>query len=495
MASKKTAVVGCETCGAAGAAVNRPLSVSEELWVRSYERGTGNVALGFAFGREIGLHKVQAALAKAQAKYPLLGARIPTPPKGKQPEFHVCSPPLPLRAEVCDLASTLQAAAGAAASGGGGPPLGEAEPAAAMSDLEKLVEAELGVPIQRSAAGGALDVFQARIYPHGRSTLVVLKMHGAAMDRPALVTVARYVLLALDAEVGGGGGALADSGEVVLPLPEAMEDLIPSTLKTKGYLTKVFDAVVYVATLKKELLPFEPGRADHAKNEFRTEFVGLRFDRQASRGILAACASRGASLFGAECAATLKAVAALKQLSGKKSEEFVITSIINCREHLEPPLAPDSVGLYDSGLPLVERVGMGTPFWDVALHVSETCRASVAKSKQFTETDVLSTLFNQALKHPSFTPSSSLRTSLISGFTSSPQDATWPPAGNLSLTESVGPYASTHGVGACIVLVDTIQDGVLHMSLLYAAPLFSRATMRQLAGLVQENLLQACCSE
>lgn len=478
MASKRTAVVaGCATCGPDGAAVNRQLSVSEELWTRSYGMGTGNVVLGLAFGREVPLQKIQAALAKAQAKYPLLGARILNPSKGK-PEFHICSPPLPVCTEVCDLAATLRAAATA-----GGPAGGPA------AELQRLVEAELSMPIKRSPAG-ALDVFQARIYPHDDSTLVALKMHGAAMDRAALITVSKFLLLALDAEVGGA--SLPASAEVILPLPEAMEDLLPSSLKSKGFLARAIDTVSYVANAKKALLPFEPGCANHAKNVFRTEFIDLCFGCEESAQILEACSSHGATLFGAECAATLKGVATLKHTSASKVEEYGITSIINCREFLEPPLAPDSVGLYDSGLPLGEKVAANTPFWDVARHVSDACADSVTKSHHFTEMAVLSSLFNEALKHPSFTPESSLRTSLMSGFTGGPQDATWPATTNLALTESVGPYASTHGIGSCIVVIDILQDGVLHVSLLYAAPLFSRATMSKLVGLVRENLLKAC---
>jgi hypothetical protein len=58
-----------------------------------------------------------------------------------------------------------------------------------------------------------------------------------------------------------------------------------------------------------------------------------------------ACSKVKASLYGAICAAGLKAAAASKQLRNN-SEHFAIVTLVDCRHYLEPVVSDSTVGLY-----------------------------------------------------------------------------------------------------------------------------------------------------
>lgn len=58
---------------------------------------------------------------------------------------------------------------------------------------------------------------------------------------------------------------------------------------------------------------------------------------------LQACTNAKASLYGALCAAGLKAAAAAKQL-GNRAEHYAIISLVDCRKFLEPSISDSTVG-------------------------------------------------------------------------------------------------------------------------------------------------------
>eukprot|EP00897_Mesotaenium_endlicherianum_P008256 jgi/Mesen1/7459/ME000389S06801 len=536
--------------------------------------------------------KIREAAAATAVRFPILGARIVKPAKGKV-EFQIWAPPAPVTVEARDFAALPDPGKGADSTG--------------VSDFQRAMEGEFAIPLGGSS-NGSTEVFQ--------------------------VSWRRQVAFS-DSSVDF---APVEAAPPALPPP--MDELLPKSYRAKGLLTKLVDSAGYVAGAKRALLPFEPGCADHKKNAFRTEFLPFSLGPQASpdalvlrefsaahaayrwvgfalglassegpraletdvahateravaatEKLLDACARESATLFGAECAAALKA-------------------------YLEPALPPSAVGLYDTGLPMAERVSATMAFWDVARSLSSAAAADVAKGRHFSEIPTLNMLFSQvhahtrrvqvhahtrrvqvhahtrrvqalkhpsltpesslrtsvlsgftdapqeatwkdvgqlairetfgplasihgvgpcialpdllqlstsavhlwsvvssqptvsqcgstdlplrchlsllqALKHPSLTPESSLRTSVLSGFTDAPQEATWKDVGQLAIRETFGPLASIHGVGPCIALPDLLQDGDLHVTLVYAAPLFSRATMREIASTMKVNLLAA----
>jgi hypothetical protein len=82
---------------------------------------------------------------------------------------------------------------------------------------------------------------------------------------------------------------------------------------------------------------------------------------------------------------------------------------------------------------------------------------------------------DQVMKHPSVTPSSSLRTALFTLFVDPPMEAQWKGVENLSLLGTLGPFSSMHFVGPCFCLGEAVLEGPeLLLSFIYPSPLFSR---------------------
>ncbi|CAI5948392.1 unnamed protein product [Closterium sp. NIES-65] len=296
-----------------------------------------------------------------------------------------------------------------------------------------------------------------------------------------------------------------------VPLPPPLSSLIPKPTETRSYLSKglsqAYDALAYVRnSMASSHAPFQPGRADSRKNEFRSSFSCLHLDKQETESLLAALASRSCSLFSLECAAALKAVADAKQL-GSRTETFNVTSIMNCRPLLDPPLPPDTMGVFTSGLPLKQPANQDLELWDVARTVDADLATAVGQKKHFIDMPVLELLFSTAMKTPTLSPECSLRTSFMSAITESPFPMDWPAnegqghvdgvvgGGNEGLAPQlegfVGPIFATHGVGPSISVGDALCDGELHIYINFVSPLFSQEFIAGFVKLFQRYFEEA----
>ncbi|CAI5486985.1 unnamed protein product [Closterium sp. Naga37s-1] len=301
------------------------------------------------------------------------------------------------------------------------------------------------------------------------------------MDRPAVRQLALAFVSALHRSLPANMlpavatfELLQNDSEASLPPP--LSSLIPKPAETRSYLSKslsqAYDAVGYVRNaMASSHAPFQPGRADSRTNQFRSSFACLRFSKQETESLLAPLASHSCSLFSLECAAALKAVADAKQL-GSRTETFNVTSIMNCRPLLDPPLPPDAMGVFTSGLPLKQPANQDLPLWDVARTVDADLAAAVGQKKQFVDMPVLELLFSTAMKTPTLSPECSQRTSFMSAITESPFPMDWPAnegEGHVDgvtgggdegfmpqLEGFVGPIFATHGVGPSISVGDAI---------------------------------------
>ncbi|CAI5466049.1 unnamed protein product [Closterium sp. Yama58-4] len=359
-------------------------------------------------------------------------------------------------------------------------------------DLHRIVEMELNQPITAAHGKAPADALQIHVYHLPRATCLALRCHRAVLDRPAVRQLAMALVSALHRSQPAVTADSPEHSEAV-SLPPPLSSLTPKPPETRSYLTKslsqAYDALGYVRNaMASSHAPFQPGRADFRTNRFRSSFACLRFSKQETERLLAALASRSCSLFSLECAAALKAVADAKQL-GSRTETFNVTSIMNCRPLLDPPLAPDAMGVFTSGLPLKQPANQDLPLWDVARTVDADLAASVGQKKQFTDMPVLELLFSTAMRTPTFSPECSLRTSFMSAITESPFPMDWPAneeeghadgasgGGDEGLVPQlegfVGPIFATHGVGPSISVGDAICDGELHVYINFVSPLFS----------------------
>ncbi|CAI5509095.1 unnamed protein product [Closterium sp. Naga37s-1] len=296
-------------------------------------------------------------------------------------------------------------------------------------DLHRIVEMELNQPITGAHGEAPADALQIHMYHLPRATCIALRCHRAVLDRPAVRQLATALVSALHHSQPSVTANPARESEAV-PLPPPLSSLIPKPTETRSYLSKglsqAYDALAYVRnSMASSHAPFQPGRADSRKNEFRSSFSCLHLDKQETESLLAALASRSCSLFSLECAAALKAVADAKQL-GSRTETFNVTSIMNCRPLLDPPLPPDAMGVFTSGLPLKQPANQDLELWDVARTVDADLATAVGQKKQFIDMPVLELLFSTAMKTPTLSPECSLRTSFVSAITESPFPMDWP---------------------------------------------------------------------
>ncbi|CAI7803818.1 unnamed protein product [Closterium sp. NIES-54] len=443
-------------------------------------------------------NQVKTAAALAASRHPILAARIVRVQKPK-PHWELrvsgdAPPAVPVAARSwhdvlgVDGASTLGAS--------------ESEEA-----LRLVTQVEMNTPM--SAVVGEkdeepTDVFQVHVYPSELATCIVLRGHCAAFDRSSALSVTRAFLSALAAVLSGSAPSSPTWPSTGVSLPPSLASLMPKGAQAKGFFTKMVDAVGYAASSHSAMLPFQPGCADSRKNHFRSEIIPIHLSTQA-------CEARGSSLYGLQCAAALKAAA--EELKLKKDESFGVTSLIDCRQYCDPPLAPSAIGVFDSGLPLKHSCSHASSLWGIAGQLTQQVAFAVSKGKHFSELPVLEMLFGTVLNTPSLSPEHSLRTSFLTSFTDGPlpldlttahgtsngaTNGTSNGTGDLALLQLdgvMGPLVASHGIGPSIGMPDFIKDGALQLLLVYPTPLYSPAQMAQFSVLVKNNLLAAAANQ
>lgn len=113
-------------------------------------------------------------------------------------------------------------------------------------------------------------------------------------------------------------------------------------------------------------------------------------------------------------------------------------------------------------------------------------------NKHFSDMSDLNYLMCKAIDNPGLTPSSSLRTTLISVFEDpviddSESDDIYK---ELGLEDYEG-CSSVHGVGPSIAIFDTIRDGRLDCACVYPSPLHSREQILKLIDHMKKILVDA----
>eukprot|EP00850_Spirogloea_muscicola_P015458 SM000118S25601 [mRNA] locus=s118:263388:266578:- [translate_table: standard] len=390
--------------------LERPLGVSEELWHRAYEMGTGIVQVGFGLGSMPDVGQLQSSVDALVKMHPFLGAQIVKDSKGK------------LRYKLKPTGPSVLSL--------------EEEPEVTL--LQRVMELGFSIPLGTDIKGPA-DVFQVWFFPASaasfgghKDSLILLRAHGGSLDRQSVGEEPPLEALVSNVKMDD------------CTIPPSLEDLLALKLD-KGFFQKGIDAVAMANEID--------GLTEEASTRSAAVTVAL----------LSACEKEGTTVHGAECAALLKAVAAVKGLKENKMATYGMTSVFDVRKYLEPPVPSNSLGMFYSALPAAEKVGESTDIWDLARQISQTAAVAEAKGKHFTEMSVLNMLFSQALKHPALTPEHSLRTSLVAAFTNAPHHSNW------RNVDQAGPD--------------------LHLGLVYAAPLYSRKQVKEVASLMRRQLM------
>ncbi|KAH7306653.1 hypothetical protein KP509_22G023700 [Ceratopteris richardii] len=474
---------------------SRPLGGTEENWMRSTAGGTGIVVFGAIFSRLIGTECVTEAVQELLDCHPVLRAQIVENPKGKPcyqvPETclaagYIHEKPWP-SVEGVDLSGIIMFSKDHHVDKHG------------SVSLHKLVTEEISITFTNPEGKSSppLPLFQVLIY-HNRSehhTIILLKLHGAALDRTSARNVCQVFLDKLNLAVEGRlHQSKSVKGENALPAP--LEDFIPKGKASKGFFQKGFDVVGYATNSSKQsLLPFSPEFSGATKARFESNIVGISLGREGTETFFDSCKRENVTWTAALSAAFLKTTAELKELKEKKQDEFGITFVLDCRAYLEPTLPETALGNYTLGIPRGEKVKEGIEFWDLARQVHASIEKDISKSKHFSEMSVLGLLFSQVMKHPNVTPKSSLRTALLNIFAEPPLDTHWKGVDELNLVGTLGPFSSMHFAGPCFCVAESLSEGPeLTISLVYPTPVHSRPQMLEMLQSSVNLLLKSCAN-
>lgn len=147
-------------------------------------------------------------------------------------------------------------------------------------------------------------------------------------------------------------------------------------------------------------------------------------------------------------------------------------------------------GFYHSGI-LNTHTVHGEDFWEVAIRCHRAYSNAKKNKKHLSDIGELNFLMCKAIENPNLTPSSSLRTALISVFEEPVDYAPMDQLKGIGVEDFLG-CASVHGVGASIALFDTIRNGRLDCVCVYPSPLHSRRQVAELVEKMKMILMESC---
>ncbi|KAM0051384.1 hypothetical protein Hdeb2414_s0007g00235881 [Helianthus debilis subsp. tardiflorus] len=161
---------------------------------------------------------------------------------------------------------------------------------------------------------------------------------------------------------------------------------------------------------------------------------------------------------------------------------------MDCRSLLEPVLSDHHIGFYHSALLNNHDVKGGEDLWELAQKIYASLTTAKESNKHFTDMADLNLLMCKVVDNPGLTPSSSLRTSLISLFDETLVENTNQCHKDIGLLDYVG-CASVHGASPSLAIFDTIRDGELDCACVYPSPTHSREQMQAFVDHMKQILI------
>lgn len=147
-------------------------------------------------------------------------------------------------------------------------------------------------------------------------------------------------------------------------------------------------------------------------------------------------------------------------------------------------------GFYHSAILNSHEMKGGETLWELAKKTYGAFANSKKCNKHFSDMADLNFLMCKAIENPGLTPSSSLRTAIMSVFEDTVIDDSIKKQREVGVEDYMG-CASVHGVGPSIAIFDTIRDGSLDCACVYPAPLHSREQMQEVVGKMKAILIDA----
>lgn len=303
--------------------------------------------------------------------------------------------------------------------------------------------------------------------------VLALRLHTSACDRTSAATLLRELMGMMresEREEEEKGGI----GEVGL----AIEDCIPSGKANKPFWARGADILGYTFNgLRFSNLEFKDPVSKRS-----TKMIRFQLSSEETDGILSACKSKGIKLCALFAAAFFIAARSSKSIPDNQFEKYAVVMLADCRALLEPVLTDQHCGFYYSGILNTHDVKGGEDLWELAKRTYSSFANAKNNHKHFSDMADLNFLMSKAIENPGLTPSSSMRTSLISVFEDPAVDSSNQVPADIGLVDYIG-CASVHGVGPSVAIFDTIRNGALDCACVYPSPLHSRDQMQ---GLIDE---------
>ncbi|KAK9290913.1 hypothetical protein L1049_009092 [Liquidambar formosana] len=313
-----------------------------------------------------------------------------------------------------------------------------------------------------------------------------MRFHTSVCDRTSGVTLLRELVGSMMMEEGGvAARELEGEGEVSL----GIEEYIPIGKANKPFWARGADMLGYsLNSMRLTNLNFGDVVSPRS-----SQVVRLQMSPRQTQPILSGCKSRGIKLCGVLAAAGLIAARSTKDLPDHQWQKYAVVTLIDCRSLLDPVLGSHHLGFYHSAILNTHDIQGGENIWELAKRSYKAFENAKNCNKHFSDMADLNFLMCKAIENPGLTPSSSMRTSLISVFEDPVIDESNEMHGQLGVEDYVG-CASIHGVGPSIAIFDTIRDGQLDCVCVYPSPLHSRAQMQELVAEMKRLLVEGCDS-
>ncbi|KHN42802.1 hypothetical protein glysoja_036976 [Glycine soja] len=432
---------------------SRTVGNTERSWCQAVRGGTGIAVLALLTSKPPDIPKLQTSLRTLQTSHPILSSRLQT----NATTFSFLTSPTP---SIKILTLTL--------------------PTNLTDPLTQILELELN----RNSWQDSENVFFATLYagPSTNTWVVALRLHVSACDRTTALLLLRELLTLTEENnnTASEQNNLANQCPKEKEMSLAIEDLVPRGKGKKSMWTRGLDMLAYsLNSFRLTNLKFVD-----AKNPRFSQVVRLQLNQNDTKEVLAGCKWSGIKLCGALVAAGLMAA----HCSKRSSRNYGVVTLTDCRSSLESSLT-DNFGFYHSAILNSHEMKGGETLWDLAKRAYEEFANSKKCNKHFSDMADLNFLMCKAIENPGLTPSSSLRTSIMSVFEDTVIDNGGKNQREVGVEDYMG-CASVHGVGSSIAIFDTIRDGSLDCVCVYPTPLHSREQMLELVGKMKVILME-----
>ncbi|KAL1566140.1 hypothetical protein AAHA92_01781 [Salvia divinorum] len=451
-----------------GAPNSRAVGATELSWCRAVPGGTGITVLALLFSKPPDIPFLQSALRRLQSSHPILNSKLRF--DSSSGSFSYVTPQSShLQIRPFDPQSTAQIL----------------QSHSSIPPLQLILEHELNNNSwQNPDPSSDADLFLASLYAlEGSLWVLALRIHTSVCDRAAASALMSELVALMEEKEENRAESVKENQEMEVSL--GIEDCIPSGQGSKPFWARGVDMLGYsLNSFRLANLSFNDTASPR-----QSRVVRMRMNAEDTGRILSRCNSNEIKLSAALAAAGLISCHASKRFPDEQWEKYAVVTLMDCRSALDPVLSSKHIGFYHSAILHTHDIKGGEDLWELAKRVHSSFVNSKNKNKHFTDMADLNFLMCKAIENPGLTPSSSLRTSLVSVF----EDPIFDPPNKLKealgFEDFIG-CASVHGVGPSVAAFDTIRDGELDCAFVYPFPLFSREQMSDFVDGIKGILLQ-----